>query len=286
MTSPSWYDLLDVEPDASDDQIRAAWKASIADLDPTDRRFRMRNQAAEVLLDPQSRAAHDADLVESAGPPATAPRPTTDSTRRVAQTSAAPTTTTATTTRSTTGSTSRATTGPQGPSVIESASRRAPGPRTLAALALVAVLLAAATAVALVRGGNAPDGELDTTAVAAARSAAEAAIVPVLSYDYRQLDQDQATAAGYLTDSYNDEYDRVWERLDDVAPKDQTVVQVEVVDSAIVRTGDDRVDVLLFIDRPTTQGDQPTPVVSKDQVTARMVLSDGTWLIDGLSTGT
>ena len=41
-------------PDASADEIRAAWKTGIADLDPTDRRFRVLNQAAEVLLDPAS----------------------------------------------------------------------------------------------------------------------------------------------------------------------------------------------------------------------------------------
>ena len=52
--APSWYDLLGVEPDASADEIRAAWKAAIADLDPGDRRFRALNQAAEVLLDPDA----------------------------------------------------------------------------------------------------------------------------------------------------------------------------------------------------------------------------------------
>ena len=51
--TPSWYDLLGVEPDASADEIRAAWKAAIADLDPSDRRFRTLNQAAEMLLDPR-----------------------------------------------------------------------------------------------------------------------------------------------------------------------------------------------------------------------------------------
>ena len=63
--TPTWYDLLGVEPDASADEIRAAWKAAIADLDPGDRRFRALNEAAEVLLDADRRAAYDA----SAGPP-------------------------------------------------------------------------------------------------------------------------------------------------------------------------------------------------------------------------
>ena len=60
--SPSWYDLLDVAPDATVEEVRAAWKDRIAGLDPTDRRFRTANQAAEVLLDPQQRAAYDAEL--------------------------------------------------------------------------------------------------------------------------------------------------------------------------------------------------------------------------------
>ncbi len=67
---PSWYDVLDVEPDASPEEIRAAWRAGIADLDPTERRFRSLNQAAEVLLDEQSRAAYDAELAGGGAPSA------------------------------------------------------------------------------------------------------------------------------------------------------------------------------------------------------------------------
>ncbi len=60
--SLSLYDVLDVEPDATEDEIRAAWKSAIADLGPGDRRFRAYNDAAEVLLDPERRAAYDAEL--------------------------------------------------------------------------------------------------------------------------------------------------------------------------------------------------------------------------------
>ena len=34
VTSPTWYDLIGVDPDASSDEVRAAWKAATADLDP------------------------------------------------------------------------------------------------------------------------------------------------------------------------------------------------------------------------------------------------------------
>ena len=32
--SPTWYDLLGVDQDATDADIRAAWKAGTADLEP------------------------------------------------------------------------------------------------------------------------------------------------------------------------------------------------------------------------------------------------------------
>ena len=59
---PNWYDVLDVEPSASTEEIRDAWRSAIADLTPADRRFRLYNEAAEVLLDDERRAAYDASL--------------------------------------------------------------------------------------------------------------------------------------------------------------------------------------------------------------------------------
>ncbi|MFL5771000.1 MAG: J domain-containing protein, partial [Chloroflexota bacterium] len=73
--SPSWYDVLGVRPDASSDEIRAAWRDRIADLDPTDRRFAVLNQAAEVLLDPARRAGYDAELAAAAVAPEPAAEP-------------------------------------------------------------------------------------------------------------------------------------------------------------------------------------------------------------------
>ena len=60
--SASWYDVLGVDEHASAAEIRTAWKDSIADLSPGDRKFRVCNEAAEVLLDPERRAAYDAEL--------------------------------------------------------------------------------------------------------------------------------------------------------------------------------------------------------------------------------
>ncbi len=60
--SASWYDVLGVDETATPEQIRTAWKDSIAELSPGDRKFRVCNEAAEVLLDPERRAAYDAEI--------------------------------------------------------------------------------------------------------------------------------------------------------------------------------------------------------------------------------
>ena len=60
--NPTWYDVLGVDRDATADEVRTAWRRSIADLDPSDRRFRSANEAAEVLLDADRRRAYDASL--------------------------------------------------------------------------------------------------------------------------------------------------------------------------------------------------------------------------------
>jgi Mce-associated membrane protein len=73
MDTPSWYDVLGVAPDAPADEVRAAWRLAIADLDPTDRRFGPLNRAAEVLLDPERRAAYDAELIPPESEPESEP---------------------------------------------------------------------------------------------------------------------------------------------------------------------------------------------------------------------
>ena len=63
------YDVLDVERTATTEEIRTAWRSAVADLDPTERRFRLYNEAAEVLLDPARRASYDEGLAATADIP-------------------------------------------------------------------------------------------------------------------------------------------------------------------------------------------------------------------------
>ena len=242
--SPTWYDVLGVPRDASGDEVRAAWKSQIADLEPGDRRFDSLNRAAKVLLDPAARTAYDAEhpevedggaLVQEPGP-VTGPRPS-----------------------STRGG--------------------VPG-WLLAGLGLLAAGLVAATVWMWVAGD---DGGDDSVA-RQAQVAAERAVVPVLSYDYEHLEEDQKAAQALMTGSYRSEYDKLFAVLEENAPQTQTTVTASVVASGIVRASSDRVQVLVFVDRPTTNKLSAEPVVYKDQVTLSMQLVDGTWLVDDMVT--
>jgi Mce-associated membrane protein len=262
--SPSWYDVLDVGPSATDAEIRAAWRTAIADLVPTDRRFRLLNQAAEVLLDPAGRAAYDEGLAAvdagsrvdddglvSDGEPE---QPASVRTRRT-----------------------RALPGWLAPG------RVVPG-WLLVAVAVVAALVVGACAVV---AATAPSDASIADATRQAQSAAERAIVPILSYDgtsRAHLDADEQAAEGYLTSDYREQYAKLFEVIKANAPRTGTKVTAEVVASGIVRSGRDRVAVLVFVNRPTTNKQLKQPVVYKDQVTVTMQKVGDDWLVDDLVT--
>ena len=105
-----------------------------------------------------------------------------------------------------------------------------------------------------------------------------------MSYDYRSLDDDQAEAAAYMTDDFEKEYESLFAVIRENAPETKTVISTEVVGSSIVRSGDDRVQVFLFINTPTTNVQVTEPEVYKNQVTVTMQKSGDEWLVDDLET--
>lgn len=252
--SPSLYDLLDVAPDATGDEIRAAWKAAISELDPTDRRFRAYNQAAEVLLDPQQRREYDAGLAASAEAAAEKPGPTGEHPGAVL-------------------------TRPPRTNTARSTRHLVP---TWALAALAAVTAVSVGASAWLWFGTPSDAAVEES-TRAAQSAAERAIGPILSYNARHLDEDQRAAQAYLTSDYRKEYDKVFAVIKQNAPDTKTVVKADVIASGIVRPGADLVDVLLFVNRPTTNRQTTEPQVYKDQVTVTMKRVDGEWLVDDMA---
>jgi Mce-associated membrane protein len=245
VTGPNWYDVLDVEPTASTDEIRDAWRSAIADLTPADRRFRLYNEAAEMLLDDERRAAYDATL-EPEPEPQVAPEPEQE---------------------------------PLAPA----------RPGGLAVPTWLLAGLAVLTALTIGLTGylwfvQPSPGEVDD-ATAAARSAAERAVVPVLSYDYQDLDGSREAAQEFLTPGYREEYDKLYDGLvTGNAGNTETVVEAEFVASAVVRGGEDRAEILVFVDQSTTNAQNKQPVVYRNQVRMRMENVDGRWLVDCMIT--
>jgi Mce-associated membrane protein len=265
----SWYDVLDVDRTATAEEIRTAWRSAVADLDPTDRRFRVFSQAAEVLLDPAKRAAYDEELAAEAGVP--------DQPLTVDPVLAA---------------------APVPESVPESVpvepvgatgATGAPGARRLllvpgwAVLTLAALLAASLVIVGVLLSRPSDASVQDDTQ--AAQSAAERAIVPLLSYDAHHLDQSAAAAQPYLTSNEKQQYDKLFAVIRQNAPRTGTVVQAKYLSSGIVRTGTDQVDVLVFVNQVTHNLQHPkVPVVYKNQVTVTMAKVGGQWLVDDLRT--
>ena len=253
------YDFLGVSRDADAAEIRTRWRALIADLDPSDPRFRAYNEAAETLLDPARRSASDETLepvrAETVEEPEAADA---DSSKASAPETMPP------------------------PVVTETGRRGLPlVPAWL--LSVVGVLTALAVVAVVLLWSQPSDGSVESASTDA-KVAAQTAIEPILSYDYRTLDQDQDDAHRYLTGSDQAQYDKAFNDLiRPNAAETKTVVSVKVIDAAVVRTqGDDMVQVLLFVNRPTSN--KARTVVYKDQVTVTMVHEDGRWLVDKLAT--
>jgi Mce-associated membrane protein len=261
MTAPltNLYDVLDVEPSATSDEIRTAWRSAVADLDPTDRRFRAYNQAAEVLLDPERRSAYDVAERRRTG-------------RREPER------------------------GRSDAAKPRRNDRREPDASLLARFhswpagvpAWLIVAVAAVTAVLLGYVGvtlATPSAASVATDTDAAQAAAEHAIVPILSYDAHSLDRSQAQATAVMTSSEQEQYRRLFAVIRQNAPRTATVVRAQYVSSGVVRTGTDQVDVLVFVNQRTTNRAHPkVPVIYKSQVTMTMVKVGGQWLVDALHT--
>jgi Mce-associated membrane protein len=270
--TPTWYDLLGVAPDASEEQIRAAWKSGIADLEPGDRRFRTLNEAAEVLLDRDRRAAYDASLEPEPEPqpqpqPEPEPEPSPVATEEPAAVAPPPA--------------EDGIGGPEAePAPLEGAPRRSVPSWLLAALAVVTAAMVVAAGYLV----SQPSDDAIADSTSDAQGAAERAVVTILAYDYRTLDDDQSAADALMTADYRKKYDELFEVIKENAETVKPVVTVEVVASGIVRSGADRVDVLVFVNRPTTNAQRTEPVVSRDQVVMTMVESGDDWLVDCLDT--
>ncbi|RNM16437.1 J domain-containing protein [Nocardioides pocheonensis] len=303
-TNPTWYDLLGVAPDATAEQIKAAWRDATDKFEPGSgtSQFRLFNEAADVLLDPAKRAAYDAELAGSTTlvepTPAEAPTPPVDLPETDAEPaeSAEPAEVTAPAEATEPTPGAEVVEPVEPPSDVEPAGTAStPGILgRLAAiptlvLALLGVLTVAALVLAVVVGLRLHDRVEVFDAGPDATATAERAMTSVLSYDYRHMEADRDRAATFLTPSYRKQYLKSFNDLLTKGPdgspgpaeKTKAVVTADVLDTAVVDAGRDRVRVLVFVNQTSVKGDgQPTAF--QDRVVATMVRHGDGWLVDNI----
>ncbi|MFJ2754759.1 J domain-containing protein [Nocardioides sp. NPDC087217] len=297
MTSPTWYDLLDVEPDAATDDIRAAWKSAIADLDPTDRRFRTLNDAAAVLLDEKKRAAYDAEL--AALEEAAAEDEDREADEETADVEVA-------------ADAEDDEPADEEPDAEESAAtgRTLPLLPTWGLLAAGALALASVVAAGVVFFGQekvstVANNNVTTSTVEGAvgkqitrnhkllveeqggeaLEAAKKAVVPLLSYDYSKMDESKSKAHDVMTKDYREDYDRLFAVLVDNVPETKTVVKtLAPVDAGVIRVSEDTVQILVLVDRQVTNAQRSTPIGYQEYAMLTMAKVGDEWLVDKVET--
>ncbi|WP_406024379.1 J domain-containing protein [Nocardioides sp. NBC_00850] len=298
MTSPTWYDLLDVEPDAATDDIRAAWKSAIADLDPTDRRFRTLNDAAAVLLDEKKRAAYDAELAALEEAAVEDEDREADEERADAEVAA--------------DAADDDEPADEEPDAEESAAtgRTLPLLPTWGLVAAGALALAAVVAAGVVFFGQekvstVANNNVTTSTVEGAvgkqitrnhkllveeqggeaLEAAKKAVVPLLSYDYSKMGESKSKAHDVMTKDYREDYDRLFAVLVDNVPETKTVVKtLAPVDAGVIRVSEDTVQILVLVDRQVTNAQRSTPIGYQEYAMLTMAKVGDEWLVDKVET--
>ena len=319
---PTLYDILGVSPDASREEIRAAWREAADRFEPGQgggtRQFRLFNEAAEVLLDPERRKAYDAQLAGGERPPQTSaqtpPDKTPDQTppgqspdRTPAQPAgaAAGEQVTPEPTRADPPVAASASAEPAAEQAArESVSVRAARQLTAVAylvrgwsVTLVVLGLLAVASVALgayfgkeglAAAAAEQDAEERLAAFDEAPAAAESAAAAVLSYDYETLEADRDAAAKFLTEDYRREYVDTFDKLvTESATATRAKVEAQVLASSTMvgaSAGGDTVPVLIFVDQYTTStANDGERTRALNRVRFDMVEVDGTWLVDGIT---
>ncbi|HSJ20355.1 MAG TPA: J domain-containing protein [Nocardioidaceae bacterium] len=293
--NPTLYDVLGIPRDASREEIRTAWRDAADRFEPGEggstKQFRLFNEAAEVLLDPERRKAYDAQLEAGAATEegsATVGSATED---KAGDLDEEPTAEGPVPTPPVPGA-ARAVTPSTSPPIDIPADGEGSGAGRLLpwwVLAVLGVLTAVAVGLAAYFVTQAQRTADYREALDRAPAAAESAASAVLSYDHETLEADRDAAAKFLTDEYRSDYVETFDKLVvESATETRATVEAEVLASSAMVGGSerdpDRVPVLLFVNQTTTNtAGSGEPSVALNRVRLDMVNVDGAWLVDGIT---
>lgn len=281
--NPTLYDILGVRPDASPEEIKRAWRDAADRFQPgpgsSGAQFRLFNEAAEVLLDPQRRREYDDRLAAERQEAPLAPgRPATGQ-------DAVPVTVPSTTATLPAGERPA----PADPDPGSPARERRGAPAwALVVAGVLAVVLVGAAAWLGLRTWDVREVRR-ASAVADARTAstatAERAAAVILSYDYKTLDADEKAAKRYMSADYAKKYVKTFDKL--VRPNATRLharVEATVRASGVVTADPDRSNVLLFVNQNTvSKANDGQRQSALNRVEMKMVEQGGRWLVDDIT---
>jgi len=278
MANPTWYDILGIAPEATPEEIKAAWRNATDKFEPGTgaSQFRLFNEAADVLLDPQKRAAYDAEHGLAATEVSLTKEPAPVDVVEAPSPAA--------------GTTAEEPELPPDP--VVPAAEGAGLPREVRLVAVLAVLAVASLVIAGIFGvllqHRVNTRQDDDDASSEASAVAARALTAVLSYDYRHMDADRDRSAKFLTPKYRKEYLKTFNLLTQGpngtpggAVKTKAVVTATVQNTAVQDAEGNKVRVLVFVNQSSVKG-SGTPSIFQNRVVATMVKSGDDWLIDNV----
>lgn len=122
--------------------------------------------------------------------------------------------------------------------------------------------------------------EAEETAPSVAERAAEA----ILAYDHQTLEADKDAAQRFMTSQFAKKYsDTFTKTVEPAARTYKAQVTSKVQGTAVVRATAERVRVLVFVDQTTVATNKKNPQVALNRVELDMVLRNGSWLVDDIT---
>jgi Mce-associated membrane protein len=116
----------------------------------------------------------------------------------------------------------------------------------------------------------------------AVRERAGAGAAAAYSYSWRTLADDKAAARALMTPAMRDRYDRTMAGVTTSSRRDRTVVEAEVLDTALVTASPTYARVLVFVNQRTSGDDRQRPSLDLDRVLVTLERVDGDWRVSEL----
>jgi Mce-associated membrane protein len=148
--------------------------------------------------------------------------------------------------------------------------------RTVAVLAVAAVLAGAVAGLAWFAAGRSQQRD---AAGRACMTAATAAAQAIFSYDYRSFDAGVAAAKPYTTGDFAKEYARTTASLKPTAVKEQAVVQAQVSALGVIQSASGHVDLLVYLNQYRRNANITGEKVDQNRVVLTMTKIGNAWKV-------